>query len=506
MNSQVGEEKKSTKEDDATDKRTIDKDGSNCHKRRKTDEIETESHSSVPVPNDYRGFSLQTSTEDHHSVDRISTSDLSPEGFFDSYISKRKPCVMTSLPTLTTENDNDNQGAQKKSIRITKDLLESVAGNQTIQVERRYHTNETFGHNRTADRQLLLTIRDFLQIMSRNTTTSSPADQNDCVHNIDARLLYWSTQEDNDDPFNVPCRQLVDRQLIPKTVPLAGNLILSSCNLWIGKTATSKNDTVGVSSGLHHDYHDNFYLLLQGRKRFRLFSPDCAPMLAVHGKIQRIHSNGRISYVGNEARADGVPLACLNKPETKEATVGEGTTEIEKLDDDEEEEEEEFVLGKGFDYVSEDEDDQDIDEEKDDFDEVMQEENNTKSSETTRVTNGDKRRVKDDTHPDSFSRIDVNRKDTAALENEYPGFISCRQVVVDLNAGEMLYLPAGWFHEVTSFSDSGAGSGDSGADDGNYLYDCHMALNYWYHPPDKLDDFENPYQDDFWKKDPWYNK
>ena len=26
--------------------------------------------------------------------------------------------------------------------------------------------------------------------------------------------MYWSTQEDTDDPFNVPCRQLVDRQLI----------------------------------------------------------------------------------------------------------------------------------------------------------------------------------------------------------------------------------------------------------------------------------------------------
>lgn len=48
----------------------------------------------------------------------------------------------------------------------------------------------------------------------------------------------------------------------------------------------------------------------------------------------------------------------------------------------------------------------------------------------------------------------------------------------------MLYLPAGWFHEVSSF----------GSD--------HMAFNYWLHPPDNLDPgpkgFEQPYRSDYW--------
>ena len=43
----------------------------------------------------------------------------------------------------------------------------------------------------------------------------------------------------------------------------------------------------------------------------------------------------------------------------------------------------------------------------------------------------------------------------------------------ELNAGDMLYLPCGWFHEVQSF-----GSGEEGG---------HLALNYWFHPPDNLD-------------------
>ena len=42
----------------------------------------------------------------------------------------------------------------------------------------------------------------------------------------------------------------------------------------------------------------------------------------------------------------------------------------------------------------------------------------------------------------------------------------------ELNAGEQLYLPCGWFHEVRSYGDSEQGG--------------HLALNYWFHPPDNL--------------------
>ena len=44
---------------------------------------------------------------------------------------------------------------------------------------------------------------------------------------------------------------------------------------------------------------------------------------------------------------------------------------------------------------------------------------------------------------------------------------------VDLQAGQILYLPAGWFHEVTSFSTASS--------------QTHLALNYWFQPPDNLD-------------------
>jgi Cupin-like domain len=52
------------------------------------------------------------------------------------------------------------------------------------------------------------------------------------------------------------------------------------------------------SSGLHHDYHDNLYVLLRGQKRFRLWSPDSAQRMYTRGALARVHSNGRINYVG----------------------------------------------------------------------------------------------------------------------------------------------------------------------------------------------------------------
>jgi dihydrofolate reductase len=59
------------------------------------------------------------------------------------------------------------------------------------------------------------------------------------------------------------------------------------------------------TSGLHHDFHDNLYILLMGRKTFRLFSPDCAPDLHTHGRIAYIHHNGRINYENERTRPDG---------------------------------------------------------------------------------------------------------------------------------------------------------------------------------------------------------
>ena len=54
----------------------------------------------------------------------------------------------------------------------------------------------------------------------------------------------------------------------------------------------------GASSGLHHDWHDNLYILLRGRKRFTLYPPSLAKRMATQGRITHVHPNGLIQYKG----------------------------------------------------------------------------------------------------------------------------------------------------------------------------------------------------------------
>lgn len=100
------------------------------------------------------------------------------------------------------------------------------------------------------------------------------------------------------------------------------------------------------------------------------------------------------------------------------------------------------------------------------------------------------------TLPDNFSQVDTDLPD-AELRAKFPLFadLKARGGVVDvvLKAGQMLYIPAGWFHEVRS-----RGTVESGVDESEY--GGHLALNYWFHPPDGAS-FDKPYTSDFWKKD-----
>lgn len=59
----------------------------------------------------------------------------------------------------------------------------------------------------------------------------------------------------------------------------------------------------------------------------------------------------------------------------------------------------------------------------------------------------------------------------------------CQAVKLELHSGEMLYLPCGFFHQVHSSS--------HGNDD------YHMAINWWYHPPD-TNAYDRPYSTICW--------
>jgi len=128
-------------------------------------------------------------------------------------------------------------------------------------------------------------------------------------------------------------------------------------NLWIG----ASDPTTGTKSGLHHDYEDNLYILLRGKKKVRLFSPEDSFNIYPVGAIVDISPYGSHMYCGEK--------------------------------------------------------------------------------------NG------------HWSKISLDDSEEKIREN-FPRFFSAKSMECVVNSGEMLYIPNGWWHEVTSFG-------------------IHVALNIW---------------------------
>lgn len=98
--------------------------------------------------------------------------------------------------------------------------------------------------------------------------------------------------------------------------------------------------------------------------------------------------------------------------------------------------------------------------------------------------NGQKKQKKGKSTPNNFSQVKSSYSEEYINEH-YPKFKQAlsKALTVSLHEGEMLFIPAGWFHEVKSLGKDG-----------------HIALNYWFHPPDQMD-FDKPYSSEFWRKD-----
>lgn len=363
-------------------------------------------------------------TDCESNIDRLHDEDLDATTFFQKYVAKRRPCII--LPTT-----NRKRTTLFSSWPDSLDELETLLGDCVVQVEQRADEGQSFGQNRSSNFMTTMTFAEFVR--------QGPKKRNQ---------FYLSTQEETDEDdtrYSCLTRCLVRHKCIPAHVPLAGHLRLQSCHLWMGATQDS-------CSGLHHDFHDNFYCLRSGRKTFYLYPPT-AP-IPVYGTRIHIHHNGLISYKSNPTRADGAPLSLLDRDKgTREQTSRSEPSDDDGDDDDDVDEEKEIVIGKGFDYQSEGEDNgnDDIDSTRDDFDDLDSID-----------------------RPDHFSPVHPN---DSAMKDMVP-------IVVELRQGEALYLPASWFHCVWSH----VGNGDD---------EFHIAINYWYHPPDALDSFQRPYEDSY---------
>jgi hypothetical protein len=404
----------------------------------------------------YRGYVLEHDNN-QNELDRVDPNQTTPSDFFRDYIAKRKPCILTNLMMV-----------KPLTVQQLKDCTTDL---RVVQVERRLDIHKPFGQNRSKDTQELLTMKELFELWEQPENrelyylSSQQLEEGEDEQQQQQQPLL---DDNNHNPFFGPCQALYQNGFLHESLPLAGQLVLQQCNLWMGMADGSSS-----SSGLHHDFHDNFYLLVSGKKEFRLYAPSEYPVMETYGTVDCLHANGLISYQNEPTRSDGVPLTMIMND-------GEQSVDESESDDDGEEE---VVLGKGFDYKSSDED-EDFDEENevDDYSDQAENDNQVKTEKGS-----DLKAVSSNTavpRPDNFSMIDPSLP-RRELEREYPNFCKSKECLVTLKSGEALYLPASWFHCVTS---------SPGTDE------LHMAVNYWYHPPNKLDTFEEPYMDSFWGK------
>lgn len=453
---------------------------------------------SKKTTNQYDGFRFDdTSSETTTPQVDILETIPSSRAFFEAYIAPRRPVVVRS--------HNNNWNAQQ--------IVQSLARIQdTVVVEQRRSCYERFGQDRK--QSVVMKVSEFVEYCQEKKKKKKESKQQQQHQG----MYYLSTQhqqqpnnqnETMDRPppphYGCPCDTLVEQQLLPKTLDsLAGNLILESVNLWMGVAANFH------TSGLHHDFHDNFYHVLSGRKRFVVFAPHDASNLAVSGTIHCIYPNGLISYADGPTRQDGVAMAAHdNNDETKagqEQSDDNNNNRKEEEDESEEDDDEKgFTIGRGFDYESSDDEHEcphmDGKEEDDDDDEVVEEQTVQDSDtpvrrrESLNSLNGSPPRDNLDI-PNHFCFIDPT-VDTNKITYTFPDYQAAVSCTVDLEAGDIFYLPAGWFHCVSSFGATEE-EGPSNTDADN-LSHIHMAVNYWYHPPDNRTDFDHPYIDhEFW--------
>lgn len=407
-------------------------------------------------------------------MERISSDIISPEEFFSKYIRKRQPCIISNHL-----RDETWHGA-----RWTNDYLRQVAGTCTVKVETREEKGK-FGIGCETE----LPFRDVIDAIASG-------DEN----------LYMTTQKLLYSPEGQPA--IVSPPLtymtsdFPYRPAMMGNLIPQNINLWFGSTSSYS------SSGLHHDYHDNLYIVLRGTKKFTLFPFSLAHCMYTVGEVAKVHTNGRINYAGKPTNADGSDISAekaLRASLLLEAAANRGGSDAS--DDDDVEAALDDLLDAQIENQFSEEDESSSDDEYDDITVPWQTMERPKKRPAELISQNVVKKGKvctrfdedkadydeaalDSDSPLNFSRVDLSLS-MKQLKKEFPLFYEVydRRVEIELNAGEMLYLPAGWFHEVKSL-----GSAPDG----------HLAMNYWFHPPDG-ESYEKPYTSDFWKLD-WVSR
>ena len=432
------------------------------------------------------------------TLDTVDPSSISSADFHRRYIATRTPCLLSPAPS----------SPPWRTDRWTNAYLSAHAGDCLVQVEKRRAAGGGFGQGG----KVTIPFRAFIDAIdtgdsSMYLTTQYPdddAEDNSAAHHKKRRLsadASTTTDELSSPPSDLryllapPLTHLLpDFPLLP---PLFSHLIPHQYNLWFGHSPSTP-----TSSRLHHDYHDNLYLLLRGTKTFTLISPTHAQQLCTVGRVVEVKRNGLVCYdegvhddgsgeaerleerkrmVEEEvARLEAEVDALDGEAGTDAARAGEMRTRLSELEEELDGILEATLDLEGGDGVDEEEEGEGDGEGKDEEDDgvdaaelaawkqwrLQSQRKGARPAQSTKWPLPPARRASDSSDaplPPNFSTLS-----TATL----PASIPC--TTVRLRAPAMLYLPASWFHEV--FSETHEGAAERG----------HLALNFWFLPPDRL--------------------
>ena len=424
------------------------------------------------------------------TLDTVDAESTTAFEFYSRYIATRCPCLITP-PSLRSSSSSPSSGWSSgwATQQWSNAYLKQTAGDCVVQAEQRGEKDAGFG----SGRRISLPFRELVAAFDSGKTD-----------------LYMTTQYPDDSgaspsPSSASAASFVSADIrylvappltallpdFPLLPALLSTLVPHQYNLWFG------HSSLPTTSRLHHDYHDNLYCLLRGSKTFTLISPAYALQLRTVGRMAEVRRNGLIVYEGDaEVHDDGsTESERLDvRKEMLEDRIAQLEAEVEQLGSesagsrtaavraelDKAEEAMEELLEQTLTLTAEDEDeaedgtDEEVEEaEQDDIDaeelaawqrwmKPSKRQPATRSLPAKRSHSHARGGLADDdtSSPPNFSELS-----TASLPASIP------RLTVRLSAPSLLYLPAGWFHEV--FSES---SGSGG----------HLALNYWLRPPDVL--------------------
>ena len=420
--------------------------------------------------------------------------------FHERFVRMRRPVVLTDVPSELAP-----------ILAWSNSELKRLAGEAVLEVETRGQEEEE------QQQKQVETPRGLHGVAAQRFGKGRKLEGVRFAHVIERLAsgddsMYQTTQSLKLDPesrrpmvTSAPVTQLVMAGQVPVRPKLLGNLVPMNLNVWMGNTKE------GTCSGLHHDFHDNLYVLARGRKRFELYSPADAPFMYTVGALAKVHANGRINYEGFPTNADGSEVGSLEAllaSESKEAAETElaaAEAAVARGDKgarkrlERAEEALDAALGNVLDAGDFDDfDEEEGEADRDDYEEDEEEGEGEGEGESDIDENDEEqappkaKRAKIDAAdptqtPLNFSRV---RLDMPIDKVAFPLFGKAKRMTVEIAAGEMLFLPAGWFHCVTSYNGAARDAEFSG----------HLAFNYWMHPPDTMD-FDKPYSSPFWQRD-----